>query len=161
LGRVATMIARDTGVSSRIVYAAGLVDIDDARVWSIAPGRDLEQRLYRIRRGLTRVAWNGTRPIVSEVANVWRGRGDAIEHDLERNQIERVRSAALAMLTSQTFDDGEHPLVLDPTVVASVIDATVRMLMTSTAVRRPEVARRLAIGAAVASPLLTLVDDPT
>ena len=36
---------RDKGSSSRIVYAASLIDIDDALVWSVAAGRDLEQRI--------------------------------------------------------------------------------------------------------------------
>jgi len=50
-----------------------MIDIDDATVWSVAQGRDLEQRLVRVRRSITRVAWNGTRPIVSEASRGWTG----------------------------------------------------------------------------------------
>ena len=53
------------------------VDVDDAQVWSVsaAPGpgagKDREQRLVRVRRSVTRVAWNGTRPVVAEAARGW------------------------------------------------------------------------------------------
>jgi predicted Zn-dependent protease len=50
--------------------------------------------------------------------------------------------------------------VLAPSVVATVVDAMVRALLTSSAARRPEVART-APGALVAAPDVTLVDDPT
>jgi len=63
---ITAVAKRDQGLSSRIVYASGLLELDDALVWSVAAGRDLEQRLFRVRRVLTRVAWNGTRPIISE-----------------------------------------------------------------------------------------------
>lgn len=158
-GMVETMARRDQGLSSRIVYAAALLDVDDATVWSVAPGRDLEQRVVRVRRALTRVAWNGTRPIVSETARAWAGGVD--DQDLTDAQIIAARDAALVLMTPTAFDDGEHPIVLEPSVVATVIDAAVRALFTTAAARRPEVARRLAIGAAIASPTLTLVDDPT
>ena len=48
-----------------------------------------------------------------------------------------------------------------PSVAAGVIDAAVRALLTTRAALRPEVAGRLADGAALASPVVTLVDDPT
>jgi TldD protein len=50
---------------------------------------------------------------------------------------------------------------MSPEVAASVVDAAVRGLLTSSALRRPEVARRLAIGANAVASQLTLVDDPT
>ena len=159
LARVETMAARDKGLSSRIVYAAAMIDIDDALVWSVARGRDLEQRLYRVRRGLTRVAWNGTRPVVSEVSRAWLGGVD--DQTLGDDQIEYAREAALTLMTPGVFADGEHPIMLSPSVVANIVDSTDGALLTTSAVRRPEVAARLAIGAAVASPVLTLVDDPS
>jgi TldD protein len=64
-------------------------------------------------------------------------------------------------MTPGAFDDGERAIVLAPNVVAAVIDAAARTLLTTSAQRRPEVAQRLALGAAIASPVLTLVDDPT
>jgi predicted Zn-dependent protease len=159
LDRVATLARRDHELSSRIVYAATLIDIDDADVWSVAPGHDLEQRLVRVRRVMTRVAWNGTRPVVSEVARAWTGGVDV--QDLSDDDIAEVTRGALVMMTPTSFDDGVKKLVLAPTVAATVIDAAARGLLTSAAIRRPEVARRLAVGASVASPVLTLVDDPT
>jgi predicted Zn-dependent protease len=159
LARVEAMIKLDRALTSRIVYAASLIDIDDATVWSVAEGRDLEQRLVRIRRAATRVAWNGTRPVVAEAACAWAGGID--ERELSAEAIMAATTDALAMMTPGAFPDGEHPVVLDPTVTATVIDAAVRALLTSAAARRPEVARRLEIGAHAASQALTLVDDPT
>ena len=69
----AKLAARDQDVSSRIVYSAALIELDEAHVWAIGPGHDLEQQTTRVRKVLTRVAWNGTRPIVSEVARAWAG----------------------------------------------------------------------------------------
>jgi len=150
---------RDQALTSRIVYRAELVDIDDAHVWSVARGRDLDQRLVRVRQAATRVAWNGTRPIVVEAARGWIGAPTA--HELERTVLEDTTRGALALMTPAAFADGEHALVLAPSVVAAIVEAAVPALLTTSAARRPEVARRLEIGAAVASPLLSLADDPT
>lgn len=158
LARVAALAMRDRELSSRIVYSAAVVDIDDARVWSVAPGRDVQQRLIRVRRSITRVAWNGTRPIVSEAARAWMGGID--DQDLDDDELAAAREGALAMMTPRAFEDREHPLALDPAVAASVIDAAVQALLTTSAARRPEVAQRLAIGARIGGPLITLVDDP-
>jgi predicted Zn-dependent protease len=151
--------ARDRALTSRIVYRAELVDIDDARVWSVGRGRDLEQRLVRVRQAATRVAWNGTRPVVAEAARGWIGAPSA--HDLTREALEAATRGALALMTPAAFADGEHAVVLAPSVVAAIVDAAVPALLTTTAARRPEVARRLEVGAAVAAPLLSLADDPT
>ena len=67
----------------------------------------------------------------------------------------------VAMMTPSAFSDGEYDFLMSPEVSASVIDAAVRGLLTSTALRRPEVGRRLAIGANAVAPGMTLVDDPT
>lgn len=156
---IAAVAKRDHGLSSRIVYASGLLELDDALVWSVAAGRDLEQRLFRVRRALTRVAWNGTRPIISEVSRAWTGGiNDQTFSDAE---LAYVRDVALALMTPGDFADGVHELVLAPDVVAGIVDAAARALYTPQAQRRPEVARRLALGAIVASPRFTLVDDPT
>ncbi|MGE5185117.1 MAG: metallopeptidase TldD-related protein [Acidobacteriota bacterium] len=159
LARVETMAQQDDAVSSRIVYQAASIDIDDATVWSVAPGSDLEQRLVRVRRGAIRVAWNGTRPVVSEVARAWMGGID--DGELTGHQLGDATRAALQLLTPGSLDDGEYGLVLEPSIVAAIVDAATQALLTVAAARRPEVARRLAIGANVASPQLTLVDDPT
>lgn len=158
LARAGALAARDKGLSSRIVYAASVLDIDDARVWSVAPGRMLEQRLVRVRRSLTRVAWHGSRPFVSEAARAWTGGVDAL--DLTDDEIVATRENALALLTPSAFEDGERGILLEPGVAAAVIDAGVRTLLTSEAERRPEVARRRAASTGV-SAKLTLVDDPT
>lgn len=158
LARVGALATRDSALSSRIVYASALMDIDDARVWSVAPGRDLHQRLVRVRRSISRVAWNGTRPVVSEATRAWSGGLDA--QDLEDAEIVAAKEAALALMTPRAFEDREYAFALDAAVTASVVDAAVAALLTSTAARRPEVARRLANGSAAAAPLITLVDDP-
>jgi predicted Zn-dependent protease len=157
--RVGHINRNDHATSSRIVYAAALIDVDDVTVWSIAPGHDREQYFRRVRKRATRAAWNGTRPVVSEVERGWTGELD--DQMLEIADVTGASTRALQLMTPGAFADGDHVVVLEPSIVATVVDAAVRGLFTSTAGRRPEVARRLALGATVASPLLTLVDDPT
>lgn len=159
LARVETMAGKDDAVSSRIVYQAASIDIDDATVWSVAPGKDLEQRLVRVRRAAIRVAWNGTRPVVSEIARAWTGGLD--DHELTGRELGDATRAALQLFTPGSIDDGEYALVLEPSVVAPIVDAAVSALLTSTAARRPEVAKRFAIGATAAASAVTLVDDPS
>ena len=158
IDRVTALANRDQDLSSRIVYSAALLELDDAHTWAVAAGRDLEQRVQRVRKSITRVAWNGTRPVVSEVSRAWAGEVDA--HDLSDEDLAAAREHALALMTPTAFPDGEHAVALDPSLVALLVDTAVRTLLTSTAARRPEVATRLAIGRRVASPLLSLVDDP-
>lgn len=158
LARVAAMANRDRSISSRIVYSAGLIDLEDAHVYSVAPGRDLEQRLVRVRKSITRVAWNGTRPIVAEAARAWSGGVD--DQDLDDDELTRAREDALTLLTPRAFTDGEHGCVLEPEVAASILDVAVGALMTADAVRRPEVASRLSASGNAVSPAITLVDDP-
>ncbi|MBV8761869.1 MAG: hypothetical protein JO257_31540 [Deltaproteobacteria bacterium] len=158
LDRVTALANRDQDLSSRIVYSAALLELDDAHVWAVAAGRDLEQRIQRVRKSITRVAWNGTRPVVSEVTRAWAGEAD--EHDLSDADLVAAREHALALMTPTSFPDGDHQVTLDPQLTAMLIDTAVRTLMTSTAARRPEVASRLAVGRRVAAPLLSLADDP-
>jgi len=157
--RVELLLHGDAALARRLVYAAAALDVDDATVWSVAPGRDLEQRLVRIRQTAVRAARNGERPVVREIERAWAGRLD--EQPLTPDDLTAASEAALEVLTPGAFDDGEHPVVLDPSVVAVVLDAAVRGLFTADVARRPEVARRLAAPAPLASPLVTLVDDPT
>ena len=159
LDEVAAMARRDLELSSRIVYAASLIDIDDAVVWSVSEGRDLEQRLVHVRRAMTRVAWNGTRPVVSEASRGYSGSIDA--QNLSDAEIAKATRGALVLMTPVAFEDGERAILLDPDVAASLVDATARALLTSTAARRAEVASRAAPGTVIAAPVLTLVDDPT
>ncbi|NVB84549.1 MAG: hypothetical protein HOV81_39605 [Kofleriaceae bacterium] len=158
LERVVAMAGRDRVTSSRIVYSSAVIEIDDAHVWSIRPGRDVEQRLVRVRKSVTRVAWNGTRPIVSEAMRAWAGGVD--EQELAEAELIAAREGALTLMTPRAFEDGEHAFVLAPEVAASMIDVAVQSLLTPAAARRPEVAKRLA-GSISVAPALTLVDDPT
>jgi predicted Zn-dependent protease len=159
LAKVGALAMRDRELSSRIVYSAALLDLDDARVWSVAPGRDLQQRILRVRKSITRVAWNGTRPIVSEAARAWTGSID--DQDLDNDELVAAREGALALMTPRAFEDKEYGFALEPAVTASVIDAVVHALLTTSAARRPEVAARAAIGAKLMSPLVSVVDDPS
>lgn len=144
---------------SRVVYAAGMIDIDDSTVWSIAPGHDREQRLVRIRNRVVRAAWNGTRPVVGEVELAWIGNVD--DHLLDEDAVKGATKRALELMTPGTFEDKERTVILEPSVTATLIDAGTRALLTSAAALRTEVKRRHVIGATVAGPLVTLVDDPT
>lgn len=144
--------------SSRIVYAAALIDIDDVDVWSVSPAHDRQQRTRRIRNRATRAAWAGTRPQIDEVERGWSGNlGDPAA--LTDADVISATMKALQQLTPGQPTEGEANVVLEPGVVASVIDVAVRGLLTSTATRRPEVAKRLGSGATL-SPLLSLADDP-
>ena len=157
--RAGQIMRADQTASSRIVYAAALIDVDDVTVWSIAPGHDRESYLRRVRKHATRAAWNGNQPVVSEVARGWIG--DLDDQRLTTDDVTEASRRALQLMTPGTFEDGERTVVLEPSVTTAIVDAAVRGLLTSEAARRPEVARRLPIGAAVAAPALTLVDDPT
>jgi predicted Zn-dependent protease len=96
---------------------------------------------------------------VTEAAAGWTGGID--DRQLDPEVVQTATTGALELITPDHFEDGTYMLVLDPSVVAAIIDASVRGLLTTAAAARPEVANRLAIGAGVASPLLSLADDPT
>jgi predicted Zn-dependent protease len=153
------LAALDGAVSSRIVYRAEVIDVDDATVWSVSPVHDREQRLVRVRQVATRVAWNGTQPVVSEAVRGWLGAPSV--QGLGQAELEAATRGALALMTPTAFDDGDHPIVIEPSISAKLIEAAAQTLWTASAVRRPEVARRLAAGASVAASAITLVDDPT
>ncbi|MBA3457981.1 MAG: hypothetical protein H0T42_33165 [Deltaproteobacteria bacterium] len=156
--RLDAIMRSDRAGSSRIVYASALIDIDDVNVWSIAREHDREQRVRRIRQRATRAAWNGTRPVVSEVERGWTGAIEA--QQLEAELVSRASANALQLMTPGAFADGEYSVVLEPEITAMIVDAAVRGLLTTSAQRRPEVTRRIVEGAQVAPPMLTLVDDP-
>lgn len=156
--RLDAIMRSDRAASSRIVYASALIDIDDVNVWSIARGHDREQRVRRVRQSATRAAWNGTRPVVSEVERGWTGGID--DHHLDGELVSRASANALQLMTPGAFADGEYSVVLEPEITAMIVDAAVRGLLTASARRRPEVARRVISGGGVAPAGLTLVDDP-
>ena len=156
--RVQAIAESDRLLNSRIVYAAALIDIDDATVWSIAPDHDREQRLVRVRKRAIRAAWAGSRPVLAEAERGWIG--DVDQYELGE-RVEDATAAALLLTTPGTFDEKQHEVVLDPSVAATLIDTGTRALLTTTAARRPEVKARLAMGASLAAPAITIVDDPT
>ncbi|HEU4735303.1 MAG TPA: metallopeptidase TldD-related protein [Kofleriaceae bacterium] len=157
--RLELLLQSDATLSSRIVYSAGLLDIDDATTWSVAPGRDLEQRLVRIRHAAIRAASSGSRPVVCQIERAWSGWLD--DHPLQPDDVAAAGEAALELMTPGSLDDGERTVVLEPSVAAALLDAAVRSLLTTDAVRRPEAARRATLDTRFASPLVTLIDDPT
>ena len=156
--RVDKITRLDGKLNSRIIYAAALVDIDDAHVWSISPAHDREQRLVRVRKQALRAAWNGTHPVVAEAARGWIGGVD--DQDLDPAAVEQATEDALLLMTPGAFEDKERVVVLDPTVAASLVDAGVRALCTSAAARRPEVRRRRSPDAGALPAILTIADDP-
>ncbi|MGE0872340.1 MAG: metallopeptidase TldD-related protein [Kofleriaceae bacterium] len=156
--RVEAIMRSDRTGSSRIVYAAAMVDVDDLTVWSVAPGVDREQRARRVRQRATRAAWNGERPVVSEVERGWTG--GLTDRELDAHDVTQASTRALLLMTPGNLDDGERAVVLDPTVVAAIIDAMVRGACTSEAARVPEVATRYPLGATIGAPALAIIDDP-
>ncbi|MEO6775885.1 MAG: metallopeptidase TldD-related protein [Kofleriaceae bacterium] len=159
LDSVAAIAKRDHGLSSRIVYASGMLEVDDATVWSIAEHRDLEQRLVRVRRRITRVAWNGTRPMISEASRAWSG--GIHDQTFGDEELAQARDTALALMTPGAFTDGEYDVLLAPDVVAGIVDAASRGLWTTRDARRPEIAVRFPPDKLVGSAAVSLVDDPT
>ena len=145
------LLQTDARPSSRLVYAAALIDIDDAIVWSVAPGRDLEQRRIRIRQAVTRAAWNGIRPVVADAEHAWSGWLD--DQPLTPADIAAAGDAALKLMTPGAFDDGERTVVLDPSVVAIVLDTLARGRLTAPGPRGPD--------PRLASAAVTIIDDPT
>ena len=158
-GRLERIAALDRTTDSRVIYAATLLDVDDATVWSISPGHDRQQRNVRIRERVLRAAWNGMRPVISEGELAWTGGID--DHAFEAEAVAAVTRTTLQIMTPGPFEDREQVVVLDPSVTATLVDAGVRALLTSSAARRPEVGKRLAVGASLAAPLFGLIDDPT
>jgi len=174
--RLDQLLRTSPALAPRIVYAAAVIDVDDAITWSVTPGRDLEQRMVRIRNTAIRAAWSDTRPAVRHAERAWSGWLD--DQPLTPDDLDAVSEAALEVTTPGGLADDERTVVLDPSVAAVVLDAAVRGLFTATAARRPEVARRFASSTGApgtapanartanpeppfASPLLTLIDDPT
>jgi predicted Zn-dependent protease len=160
--RLDRLLAADLALAPRLIYAAAAIDVDDAIVWSVSPGRDLEQRLVRIRETAVRAASSGNRPVVRAADRAWSGWLD--DQPLTADDLTATGESALEVLTPGGFDDGERSVVLDPSVAAIVLDAAVRGLVTADAARRPEIAQRLAgLGdhPLLASPLVTVIDDPT
>jgi predicted Zn-dependent protease len=145
--RVERLLEGDAALAARMIYAAAAIDLDDAIVWSVAPGRDLEQRLVRIRQTALRAASNGTQPVVREAEHAWSGWLD--DQPLTPAELTATGEAVLEIMTPGGFDDGERSVVLDPSVAAVLLDAVVRALPATAA------------GARLASPLVTLIDDPT
>ncbi len=157
--RAAALLRDDARGASRIVYAAGLVEVDDVTRWSIAATHDREERRRRVRHRATRAAWNGTRPVIAEAARGWSG--DLRRAGLDAARLRATSEEALTLVTPGAFAAGVYEVELAPTVVAALIEATVAGLLTTAALRHPALARRFAAGAALAAPLLTLTDDPT
>ncbi|HEY4239041.1 MAG TPA: metallopeptidase TldD-related protein [Kofleriaceae bacterium] len=157
LRKVASQLMSAAPPSSRIVYAAALVEVDDALVTSVGPGGDHVQRLVRCSQRIVRAAWSGSRPVVAEASLGWRGAPDAAV--LPAAAVIAAQADALAIMTPGAFVDGPRIVVLEPSVVAAIIDAAAQTLLVATP--RPEIARRLSLGANAASALVSLVDDPT
>jgi len=139
--------------SSRLVYRGAFVEVDDAEVLFVAPGRDLSQRLVRSRAGLALAAWRGPRPVTG-VAEVAVADGlDALA--LTDAAIEAAAARALELVTPGPAPRGAMPVVLDPSVVAAIVDAGVVGLLTS----RADGAAALR-GRGLGSEAVTIVDDP-
>ena len=186
--RLVRITRGDAPLDSRIIYAASLLDVDDAHVWSVSPAHDREQRLVRVRNRVTRATWSGRRPVVAEVERGWLG---GIEDDaLAPREVQRAAEHALLVTTPGELEDDERVVVLDPTVTAAVIEAASYGLLLGggrggswgsggggwgsggggwgsggggwgSGADGVGSSAPLVLGAAVAAPLVTLVDDPT
>lgn len=144
LTRVRALARRgEAAASSRIVYRAAWLVTDDDRVWVVGEDGDRHQRLVRSRVGTTFVAWHGSRPQHGE-AEVAGGFGPAVER-LDDEAIARAAALALALFTPAPPAAGAHVVLLDPAVVAALVDAHARG----------------PTRAAPVAPAVAVVDDPT
>jgi predicted Zn-dependent protease len=159
--RLATIQRVDQITSSRIVYSAALIDIDDVDVWSLAPDHDRHTRVRRILQRATRAAWNGARPVVENAERGWVGDLDDPDRSLTEADVTAASTRVLQALTPGQFPlaSGATAVILEPALVAQIADVVVRELLSVPASRRPEVLKRT--NGAIASSLVTLVDDPT
>jgi predicted Zn-dependent protease len=143
-------------LTSRAIYHGVAYDLDDTTIWSVTAGVERVQRLVRVLHTVDVVGWTGTRPLVGRAAHGWRGGVDL--HRLTDGDLDGAVRAALEIFTPGGLAPVTSPLILEPSVVASLIDALARQLLTTTAAARPEVAR---LGEVLAvAPALQLVDDP-
>lgn len=142
--------------SSRLIYRAAYLTAESDRACSISERGDLEQRQTRTRAGVTFVAWHGAHPMTgeAELATMLAPHaalldGSAVLDDaiLDDAAIERAAADALALFTPTAPARGIRPVVLDPRVVAAVLDRTWPRLLRG--------------GEPPPAPLLTLRDDPT
>src|SRR5262249_52104053 len=100
--RVEALLQGDAALARRMVYTAAAIDIDDAIVWSVARGRDLEQRLVRIRNTAVRAASNGSQPVVREAERAWSGWLD--DQPLTADDLIATSEAALEVITPGGFE---------------------------------------------------------
>ena len=143
LARVRELARRgEQAASSRIVYRAAWLATDDDRVWAVGEDGDRHQRLVRSRLGATFVAWQGSLPQFGEV-ELAGGFGPAVER-VNDDEIVRAADDALALFTPTPPPIGRQVVLLDPSVVAALVDAHVRS-------RRVELPDR---------PAVKIVDEP-
>jgi predicted Zn-dependent protease len=109
--------------TSRIVYRAAWIRTDDDMVWTVGEDGDHRQRLVRSRLGATFVAWQGSTPQFGE-AEIAGGFGPAVTH-LSDDSIEEAAADALALFTPTTPPSGRQIVLLDPGVVAALVDSHV------------------------------------
>jgi predicted Zn-dependent protease len=114
----------EAAASSRIVYRAAWLATDDDRVWAVGEDGDRHQRLVRSRLGATFVAWQGSLPQFGEV-EVAGGFGPAVTR-ITDVAIARAAADALALFTPTPPPVGRQVVLLDPGVVAALVDAHVR-----------------------------------
>ncbi|MCE9573159.1 MAG: hypothetical protein K8W52_08380 [Deltaproteobacteria bacterium] len=118
---IALRTRADAAGSSRIVYRAGFVELDDTEVWCADRTGLRRQRLVRARAGVLLVAWTGGRP-VHAVAEVAAPIGLDIAARLDDAAIARAAQRALEPLTPGEGPSGDTAVVLDPSVVAALVD---------------------------------------
>lgn len=157
LERAAALRVRAEAVgSSRIVYRAGFIELDDTEVWCADGAGPLRrQRLLRARAGVLLVAWTSGRE-VHAVAEVHAPVGLDVTTRLDDAAIARAAARALQPVTPGDGPSGDTAVVIDPSVVAAILDRGVVGRLTSSAARRGEPA---AIGDWQLGAAIEVVDD--
>jgi len=158
-GRAGELYARaEAAGSSRVVYRAGYVEVDDASIWFAgSDGADRFQRLVRGRAGAIFVAWSGSRPS-SGVAESAGAMGPAASNAVGDADIDAAAARALELMTPGAAPDGDFAIVIDPSVAAATAEAGVADVMTAEAWRRADLGARASWRAAET---LTIADDPS
>lgn len=133
----------ERAASSRIIYRAAWLTTDDDRVWSVSEDGDRHQRLVRSRLGASFVAWHGATPQLGET-ELAGGTGPVVAR-LDDAAIGRATADALALFTPGVPPAGRQVVLLDPGVVAAIVEAYARV----------------GRDAPAAPPFVVITDDPT
>jgi predicted Zn-dependent protease len=155
----------DRRLTSRAIYHGVRYELDDTTRWSVTETGAREERLVRVLHTLDVVGWSGTRLLVGRAHRGWRGGLD--RHRLADDDLDAAIHAATEVFTPGGLAPTTTAVILDPSLAAALATLLAARLLNNPRVATPspaptpDLAAWCVAGAKVASPHLTLRDDPT